>query len=77
MAKIEDFFTLTNSVEGIDDEHYRRLEPMTERSRCFMSYDFYIVNDADCYLVNHKITSSRHTSVHCLSAWVCVASPKR
>ena len=135
MAKIEDFFTLTNSVEGIDDEQYRHLEPMiraidamanatyqsiyvidylkhgflhvasnplflcghtaeevclmgyrlyidhvpaeeqimlteinevgfkrfneepmTERSRCFMSYDFHIVNGEDCYLVNHKIT---------------------
>ena len=31
-------------------------EPMTERSRCFMSYDFHIVNGEDCYLVNHKIT---------------------
>ena len=28
MAKIEDFFTLTNSVEGIDNEQYSHLEPM-------------------------------------------------
>ena len=135
MAKIEDFFTLTNSVEGIDDEQYHHLDPMiraidamanatyqsiyvidylkhgflhvasnplflcghtaeevrqmgyrlyidhvpakeqimlteinevgfkrfneepiAERSRCFMSYDFHIVNGEDCYLVNHKIT---------------------
>ena len=155
MAKIEDFFTLTNSVEGIDDEQYRHLEPMiraidamanatyqsiyvidylkhgflhvasnplflcghtaeevrqmgyrlyidhvpaeeqimlteinevgfkrfneepmAERSRCFMSYDFHIVNGEDSYLVNHKITPSRHTSVRYLSAWVCVASPR-
>ena len=76
MAKIEDFFTLTNSVEGIDDEHYRRLEPMTERSRCFMSYDFHIVNGEDSYLVNHKITPSRHTSVHCLSGWACAVLPR-
>lgn len=71
MAKIEDFFTLTNSVEGIDDEHYRRLEPMTECSRCFMSYDFHIVNGEDSYLVNHKITPSRHISGRCLSGWAC------
>ena len=77
MAKIEDFFTLTNSVEGIDDEHYRHLELMTERSHCFMSYDFHIVNGEDSYLVNHKITPSRPTSVRYLSAWVCVASPRR
>ena len=28
MAKVEDFFTLTNSVEGIDVEQYQHLEPM-------------------------------------------------
>lgn len=135
MAKVEDFFTLTNSVEGIDDERYQYLDPMIraidamanatyqsiyvidylkkgflhvasnplflcghtaeevkqmgyrlyidhvpaeeqpmlteinevgfkrfndepidERSRCFMSYDFHIRNGEDCYLVNHKIT---------------------
>lgn len=135
MAKVEDFFTLTNSVEGVDDEQYRHLDPMIraidamanatyqsiyvidylrqgflhvasnplflcghtaqevkqmgyrlyidhvpadeqpmlteinevgfkrfneepidERSRCFMSYDFHIENGEDCYLVNHKIT---------------------
>lgn len=135
MAKVEDFFTLTNSVEGIDDEQYQHLDPMiraidamanatyqsiyvidylkkgflhvasnplflcghtaeevrqmgyrlyidhvpaeeqpmlTEinevgfkrfneepinaRSRCYMSYDFHIVNREDRFLVNHKIT---------------------
>ena len=28
MAKIDDFFTLTNRVEGVDDERYRHLAPM-------------------------------------------------
>jgi DNA-binding CsgD family transcriptional regulator len=31
-------------------------EPIDERSRCFMNYDFHIENGEDCYLVNHKIT---------------------
>ena len=135
MAKIEDFFTLTNYVESVNDERYSHLDPMiraidamanatyqsiyvidyfkqgflhvasnplflcchtalevqrmgykfyidhvpadeqmmlTEvnevgfkrfietplevRDRCFMSYDFHIVNDNSRYLVNHKIT---------------------
>lgn len=135
MAKIEDFFTLTNHVGGVDDERYLHLDPMiraidamanatyqsiyvidyfkqgflhvasnplflcghtaeevremgyrfyidhvpadeqlmlTEvnevgfkrfnetplevRDRCFMSYDFHIVNGSNRYLVNHKIT---------------------
>lgn len=28
MAKVEEFFTLTNIVEGIDDERYQHLDPM-------------------------------------------------
>lgn len=135
MARIQDFFTLANHVEGVDDERYRHLEPMIraidamanatyqsiyvidyfrqgflhvasnplflcghtaqevqqmgyhfyidhvpteeqlmlteinevgfkrfndtpleDRSRCFMSYDFHIVNSDGRYLVNHKIT---------------------
>ena len=135
MAKIEDFFTLTNHIEGVGDERYRHLDPMLraidamanatyqsiyvidyfkqgflhvasnplflcghtaeevremgyrfyidhvpadeqlmlseinevgfkrfnamplqERDRCFMSYDFHIINDNNRYLVNHKIT---------------------
>lgn len=135
MAKIEDFFTLTNRIDEVDDARYRHLVPMMsaldamanatyqsiyvidyfkqgflhvasnplflcghtaeevrqmgyrfyidhvpadeqvmlteinevgfkrfnetsleDRNRCFMSYDFHIVNDGNRYLVNHKIT---------------------
>jgi DNA-binding CsgD family transcriptional regulator len=135
MAKIEDFFTLTNRIDGVDDKRYQHLDPMIraidamanatyqsiyvidylkqgflhvasnplflcghtaeevrqmgyrfyidhvpadeqvmlteinevgfkrfnsipleERDKCFMSYDFHIVNDGNRYLVNHKIT---------------------
>ena len=28
MAKVEDFFTLINSIEGIDDDRYQHLDPM-------------------------------------------------
>lgn len=135
MPKVEDFFTLTNRVDGVGEGRYRHLDPMiraidamanatyqsiyvidyfkqgflhvasnplflcghtadevrqmgyrfyidhvpadeqlmlTEvnevgfkrfnetplevRDRCFMSYDFHIVNDSSRYLVNHKIT---------------------
>ena len=133
MPKVEDFFTLTNRVDGVGEGRYRHLDPMiraidamanatyqsiyvidyfkqgflhvasnplflcghtadevrqmgyrfyidhvpadeqlmlTEvnevgfkrfnetplevRDRCFMSYDFHIVNDSSRYLVNHK-----------------------